>query len=213
MKGATGSVKTVVLVLGLGHAGFSRVSSHGFLVGNDGVSSDDLALGEIFFKIVEADFNVEFTASGNDVFTAFVVLAQDEGIGLGQFLKTFDELGQISGVLGLDSHSHDGGDGVFHATNRVSFGVVATGDGTGLDQVLIDTRKGNSVTARNIGNRLDGSSHHEDGSGDILFIEIVLLSGLVVGSHNADTLSGADSTGEDTAESVEAALIGGRHHL
>lgn len=69
MEGLTGSVDSVVLVLRLGHAGLAGLGSHGFLVGDDWVSLDDFALSVVLFKIVKTDLDVEFTATGNDVFS------------------------------------------------------------------------------------------------------------------------------------------------
>jgi len=48
---------------------------------------------------------------------------------------------------------------------------------------------------------------------DALEEKIVLLSGDVVGTHDADLLSGSDGSREDTTESVETSLIGSGHHL
>ena len=87
------------------------------------------------------------------------------------------------------------------------------GDGTLFDKVGIDTDETDGVTARNIGNSLDLTSHHEDGTLDVLDVKIVLGAGFVVGSHDSDLLSSGDGTSEDTTESVEATTITGGYHL
>ena len=66
---------------------------------------------------------------------------------------TLDKLGQIGGVLGLDGHTHDGGNGELHDLHVV--GLLEGGDGTGLDQELIDANKAADVAARNVLNGLD----------------------------------------------------------
>lgn len=114
VEGATGSVDSVVFVLRLSHRGLTAFFSHSFLVGNDGVGSDDLALSVVLLQIVKADLNVELTATSNDLLSTLSELAEHQGVRFGEFLKTLDELGQIGGVFGLDSHTHDGGHGILH---------------------------------------------------------------------------------------------------
>ena len=48
---------------------------------------------------------------------------------------------------------------------------------------------------------------------DGLLVEILLLAGDEVRSHDPALLSGGDLAGEDTAEGVESSLVRGRHHL
>jgi len=92
-------------------------------------------------------------------------------------------------------------------------GQFAVGDSSLLHEVLIDTDETNSVTARYIGDSLDLAAHHEDGTLDVLDVQVVLAAGLVVGSHDTDFLASGDGTAEDTTESVETALVVGRDHL
>ncbi len=92
-------------------------------------------------------------------------------------------------------------------------GGLAGGEGTGLEQELIDTDQTDNVSSGHVVNGLDLATHHEDGALDGLDEEILLLAGGVVGALDADLERGANGTGEDTAESVEAALVGGGHHL
>ena len=108
VKWAACSVDSVVLILRFGHDWLNGIGSHCFLVGDDWIVLDDLALGEVFLEIVEADFNVELAAAGDDVFSAFVILAKDQGVRFGELLKALDQLGEVSGVLGLDCNSDDG---------------------------------------------------------------------------------------------------------
>ncbi len=54
---------------GLRKADLAGFDSDGFLLGDDGVTLLELALGEVFLKILEANFDVEFTAACDDVLT------------------------------------------------------------------------------------------------------------------------------------------------
>jgi len=91
-------------------------------------------------------------------------------------------------------------------------GGVNGGDGTGFQEVLIDTDETASVTARNIGHLLDLGTHHDDDTLDRLDVQVGLLTGDVLGSLDADLLASGDGTGEDTAEGGETAtLVGGNH--
>lgn len=69
-KRSTLSVDSVVLVGRLGHTGLVGFSSDGFLVGDDGVGLDDGAVSVIFFEILQANFDVQFTATSNNVLTS-----------------------------------------------------------------------------------------------------------------------------------------------
>merc|ERR1719208_527915 len=130
---------------------------------------------------------------------------------LSQAFKTFNQFGQISSVLGLNSHTHDRGDGELHDLQVVS--LLSGGNGTSLDQKLINTDKTTDVTTRYIFDSLNVTSHHEDGPLDGLLVQVLLLAGGEVGAHDTDLLTGSNLAGEDTAESVEAAFVGGGHHL
>ena len=48
---------------------------------------------------------------------------------------------------------------------------------------------------------------------DVLEVEVVLLAGHVVGSHDADLLTTRDGSSKDTTKGVEATLVGGGDHL
>lgn len=56
-------------------------------------------------------------------------------------------------------------------------------------------------------------AHHENGTLDLLDVQIVLAARNVVRALDADLRTSLDSAGEDTAESVEATLVGGGHHF
>ena len=210
-QGAGPGEDSVMLVGGLGEALNGGLVGDGFLVGDDGVTLLEGALGVLLLKILKANLDVELTATGDGVLTGLLSVADDQGVGLGELAETFDELGQVGGVLNIDGDTHDGGDGELHDTDVVSLLVV--GDGTLLGEVLIDTDETDGVTARHIGDSLDLTGHHEDGSLDVLDGEIGLGARLVVGSHDSDLLASGDGTGEDTAESEETTTIRGRDHL
>jgi hypothetical protein len=131
---------------GLGEALLVGGVTDGFLVGDDGVTLLEGHLGEIFFEILEANLDVELTATGNNVLTGLLSGADNERIGLGELAETFDELGQVRGVLDLNGDTHDWGHRELHDTDVVSSLVI--GDGTLLSEILINTNKTDGVTAR-----------------------------------------------------------------
>jgi hypothetical protein len=200
-----------VLVGGLGESGHARLALDGLTVLDDGVRDDEGHTSVVLLKILEANLKVKLTGTGNDVLTGVGGEGQDARIGLGQTLEAFDKLGQVLSVLDLDGALHDGGDGELHDLEVV--GGLVGGEGTGLEQELIDTNQADNVTSRHVVNGLDPATHHEDGALDGLNEEILLLARGVIGTLDADLETGADGTGEDTTEGVETALIGGGHHL
>jgi len=154
---------------------------------------------------------MELSTSGDDVFSSFFGGNDHKGIGLCEFFESIYEFGEVGGVFGSDGDSDDGGDGVLHGSDAVGIDVI--GDGTGLEEVLVDTNESDGITARDVGDVLDGSAHHENGSLDGLFVKVSLAAGLVVGSHDSDFLSGGDSSGEYSSEGEESRLVGGGYHL
>ena len=203
--------KPVVLVGRLAQAHNVRLLGDSFSVGHNGVGLLDGDLCVILFQILETDLQMKFTSTGDDVLTRLFNHALNHRIRLGQAFKTFNQFGQISSVLGLNSHTHDRGDGELHDLQVVS--LLGGGNGTSLDQKLINTDKTTDVTARHIFDSLDVTSHHEDGPLDGLLVQVLLLAGGEVGAHDTDLLTGSNLAREDTAESVEAAFVGGGHHL
>jgi len=92
-------------------------------------------------------------------------------------------------------------------------GILEGGDGSGLDEELIDADQTANVTARNVFDGFDVTAHHEDGALDGLLVQVLLLARNIVGSHDADLQAGSDLASEDTTEGVEAALVGSGDHL
>ena len=210
-KRSSSSKDSVVLVGGLGEADLAGLANDGFLVGDNGVTLLDWALGVLLLEILEADLDVELTAAGNNVLTRLLSRADDERIGLGELAETFDELGEIGGVLDFDGNTHDRGHGVLHDLDAVSVSVIR--DGALLHEVLINTDETDGVTAGDVTDSLDLTSHHDDGTLDVFHVEIVSGAWLVVWSHDSDLLASGDGTGENTAESVESSLVVGGDHL
>jgi len=198
--------KSVMLVWRLGEAHLGGLGVNSFLVGDDWVSLNDFALGELLNKILQADLDMKLTTTGNNMLTGLLSGANDEWIGLGKFLETIDELWKIIGVFDIDCNSDDGRHGVFHDLDVM--GLIVSSDGTLLKKILIDTDETDSVSARNIWDRLDFTTHHDDSSLDTLDVQVVLGSYSVVWTLDSDLLSSRNSSGEDSTESVESTLIG-----
>jgi hypothetical protein len=210
-EGLGNHVETVVLVGRLRQSGHAGLRGDSLTVRNDGVGDAEGNTSMVLLEILQADFQVQLTSTGNDVLTGLGDLGQDAGVGFRETLETFDQLGQILGVLHFDGSPHDGRDGELHDLQVV--GGLAGGEGTRLQQELIDTDQSENVTGWDIIDRVDLAAHHEDGTLDGLDEEIILLARGVVGALDADLQAGADSTGEDTTESVETTLVRGWHHL
>ena len=204
-------VKSVMLVWGLGEAHLGGLFGDGLLVGDDWVSDLDFASSVLFDEILKANLDMELTATSDNVLTGRLGNALDERVGLGKLLETIDELWKIGGVLDIDGNSDDWGYRELHDSDVV--GVFSSGDGSLLEDIGINTYKTNGVTAWDIWDGLDLTSHHDDGSLDVLDVKIGLAAGLVVWSHDSDLLSGGNDTGEDSSESVESTLVVGGDHL
>jgi hypothetical protein len=204
-------VETVVLVGRLGKSSDARGLGNSLTVLNDGVGDAERDTSVVLLEILQANFQVELTGTSNDVLTRVGDVGEDAGVGLGETLETFDELGQILGVLDLDGTLDDGGDGELH--NLEVVGSLVGGESTRLEQELVNTDKTENVTSRHVLNGLDETTHHEDGTLDSLDEKILLLARNVVGTLDTDLETGLDGTREDTTESVETTLIGSGHHL
>ena len=204
-------MESVVLVWRFRHDNFGRGFRNGLLVGDDWVSLLEWALSIIFLQVLEADFDVKFSTSGNNVLTGLFSVAKDEWICLGKFPKTVDKLWKISSRLDFDSDTHDWRDRVLHDSNAA--GIFVVRDGSLLDEELINTDESDGVAAWNIWDGLNLSSHHNDSSLDVLDVEIGLGALLVVWSHDSDLLAGLDGSREDTSESVETTFVVGWDHL
>jgi len=136
-EGLASHEESVVLVGRLGETSVAGFSSDGFSVGDNGISHLQFNTSEFFSEILQADFEMELTSTSDDVFTAFFGVALDAGIGLRQTFETFNQFGEIRGVLWLDGNTHDRGHTELHDTDVV--GLFGGGDGSGLNKVLIDT--------------------------------------------------------------------------
>ena len=126
-----------MFVGGFGHTFSVTFFGNSFFVGDNGFGFDDRAVGEIFFQIFEANFDVQFSASGDNVLTVFLRGTDDQGIGFGKLLESVDEFGEIGGVFRLDGDSDDWRDGVFHVSDGVS--GFRGGESTGFHEILIDS--------------------------------------------------------------------------
>jgi len=203
--------ETVVLVGRLGQTGTVGLGSDGLTVGNNGVSLAERNLGVLLLQILQTDLQVELTSTSNNVLTRLSNGTDNTRIRLGETLQTLDKLGEVTSGFGLDSNTHDRGDRELHDTDNR--GLLVVGDGSTLEEVLINTDQTDSVTTGAIVDRLGVATHHEDGSLDRLEEEIGLGSLLVVGTENTDLLSSLNTSREHTSESVEATLVVGGHHL
>lgn len=211
VKGLGSEVETVVLVGRLGQSSHAGSATDSLTVGNDRVGDAEGNTSVVFLEILQANFEVEFTSTGDNVLTGLVDHGQDTRVRLGQTLKTFDKLGQITSVLDLDGALHDRGDRELHDLQVV--GGVGGGEGTRLEQELVNTNKTDDVTGRNILNGLNETTHHQNGTLDGLDEKIFLLARSVVGALDADLETRANSTGVDTTEGVETTLVRGGNHL
>jgi hypothetical protein len=210
-KRLSNHVDSVVLVWRLRQSLHGRSASDGLTVLDDWVGNTEWDTSVVLLKILQANLQVELTSTGNDVLTRWGDEGQDARIGLGQTLKTLDKLWQILGVLDLNGALHDWGDGELH--NLEVVGGLRGGEGTGLEQELIDTDETKNVTGWNILNWVNLTTHHEDGTLDSLDEEIILLAWDVVWTLDTDLHAGLDGSREDTTEGVETTLIGSWHHL
>merc|ERR1712232_34073 len=190
---------------------YKRLCLLGDLERQDWIRHDEVALSILFTKILQANLNVELTAACNDVLTTLLSGAHNQRVRLGELLQAFDELWQVLAILWLHSHLHDRGDTVLHCCDVVC--VVNGGQGSRLEDELVNTHKCNGVTARHIRNLLNCASHHEHGTLDVLHVQVLLAARLVVRALNAHLLASGNGSAEHTAECVEAALVTGWHHL
>jgi len=205
-------VNSVMLVGGLSDDISVGFTNDTFAKLDNGLTdSDGGTLHVIISQILEADFQVQLTGTGNNVLTSSSSETLDERIRLSETLETFHEFGEIGGVTALDGDADDGGDGVLHGDEVVS--VRASGDGTRLEEVGINTNETDGVTTRARGKLLNVTTHHEDGTLDLLDVQVGLLTGDVIGTLDTDSLTSADDTGEDTTEGVETSLFRGGDHF
>jgi len=79
---------------------------------------------------------------------SLVLCDLDKWIGFGEFLETEDEFGKILWGFGSNSNSNNRRHRVFHHSDVVGFWVST--DSTLLEDELVNTNEGNSVTAWDI---------------------------------------------------------------
>ena len=150
-----------MLVRRLGQTHLARLLGDSLSVGHDGVGLLERDLGVVLLKILEADLEMELSSSGDDVLSRLLNDTLDHGVRLGEPLQTLDQLGQISGVLALNGDSHHRRDGELHDLHIV--GILKGGQGSGLDEELVNTNETTDVSSGDILDGLNTSSHHEDG--------------------------------------------------
>mmetsp|Transcript_33515 Transcript_33515/g.77267 ORF Transcript_33515/g.77267 Transcript_33515/m.77267 type:complete len:526 (+) Transcript_33515:569-2146(+) len=203
--------ETVVLVGRLGKTCLAGLGCASLAERNDRIRDLYLCTHKVILEILEANLKVELSRCSNNMFTGFFGVTQNHGIGLCKTLHSLDKLWKIGRVLWLNSATHNRGHRELHCLNAV--GIFLGCDCSGLQQVLINTHKGTSVSGRNIGNLLRVTTHHDNSTLDILDPQLRLLASDVVGSHDTDLLTGGDLSTKDTTKGVETSLIGSGHHL
>jgi hypothetical protein len=113
-------------------------------------------------------------------------------IGFGQSFETFDQLWELGWILWSDGDLDDWRNGESHDFHVVR--VFVGGDGTGLDQVLIGSDETDDVSGWDGFNGFDVSTHHQDGSLDVLDVEIFLFAWFVVGTHDSGFHTGGNDS-------------------
>jgi hypothetical protein len=76
--------ETVVLVGGFGETGLRRLSSDGFSVGDNGIGGTDFNSRKFFSEILEANFEMEFSGTSDNVLARFFSVALDARIRFGE---------------------------------------------------------------------------------------------------------------------------------
>jgi hypothetical protein len=160
---------------------------------------------------LQANLQVKLASTCDDVLAGVSNPGLDTWVRLGETLETFDEFGEIGSILDLDGDLDDRGDGELHNFHVV--GSLGGGEGTALEQELINTNETDNVAGGAVFERFDIATHHEDGALNGLDKQVILLSGNVVGTLDTDLGTSTDGTREDTSEGVETSLIGCGHHL
>lgn len=115
---------------------------------------------------------MKLTATGNDVLTRLFSDDLNKWVRLRELLETFNKLWQIVGVLHINGNSDDWRHRVFHDLDVMSLFVGS--DGTLLEKILVDSDETYGITAWNIWDSLDLTTHHDDGSLDSLDVQVGL---------------------------------------
>merc|ERR1711939_715135 len=210
-QGLGSEVDTVVLVGRLGQSSHAGLASNGLTVLHNRVGDTERHTGVVLLQILQADLQVQLTSTSNNVLTRLVDVGQYARVRLGQTLETFDQLRQIVGVLDPNGALHDRRDRELHDSHVV--GGLGGAQGTRLEQELVNTDQTENVTGWHVLDGLGVATPHQDGTLDGLDEQVLLLARDVVRALNANLDTRAGGTREDTTESVETALVRGRHHL
>jgi len=115
------------------------------------------------------------------------------------------------GVLDSNGNSNNWRYRVLHDSDVM--GIFSGSEGSLLHEILIDTDEGDCVTTWDLWDSFGLSSHHNNGSLNVLNMEIGLGSRSIVWSLDSNFLSGGNGTSENSTESVESTLIVSRDHL
>mmetsp|Transcript_10137 Transcript_10137/g.18257 ORF Transcript_10137/g.18257 Transcript_10137/m.18257 type:complete len:533 (+) Transcript_10137:1602-3200(+) len=166
---------------------------------------DFSAIHKVLLQILEANLNVQLSASSNHVFTALLGKALHQRIRLCKAFQTFNKLWQVRWVLWFHCDTHDRRYRVLHIFQRES--LLQIRQSTRLDKELIQTNETDGVSTGNGLYRLGTATHHQHRTLNVLDSQILLGSRHVVGSHNADLLSSLYSSREHTTVRNEATLI------
>ena len=164
----------------------------------------------VLLQVLEADLKAKLTSSGNDVLVGLVFMHCTMGSDLARCLRPSTNLGRSAGFLGSTVTLTTG-----DTENYICFMLCASlrveNEMVPVKE-LINTDKTTDVTSGHVLNGLT-AAHHRDGPLDGFLLQISPLFRNKIGSHDPGLLSSGHLAREDTAESVEAAFVGGGHHL
>ncbi len=153
----------------------------------------------------QADLQMRLNGAGDDVFTGLLDGALDQRITLGQTLETFDELGQVTGVLDVDSNTHNEGNGELQGAKRPASQQVS--ESVTAAVLARNWSMPASITVLPTGTESRASIYHlNEHTLNVLDEQVVLLSRDVVGAANADLGASAHSARERTAGVLQAKL-------
>mmetsp|Transcript_17654 Transcript_17654/g.43448 ORF Transcript_17654/g.43448 Transcript_17654/m.43448 type:complete len:272 (-) Transcript_17654:1054-1869(-) len=200
-----------MLVCRLGKTGLVGFRGTGLAERNNGIRNLDLGSHEVVLKILQTNLKVKFSRGSNDVFSGLLGVTQNHRIRFSKTLHTFNQLRKVSRVLWLNSTANNRRYRELHGLDTV--GIFFGTDGSGLQQVLIDTNQSTGVSSRNVRYLLGVFAHHNNSTLNILDPQLRLLSRYIVGTHNSDLLSSGNLSGEDTSKGVESSLIRCWNHL
>ena len=126
----------------------------------------------VLLEILQADLKMELSSTGDDVFSVALVVALDHRVGLGQPLESLNQLGEILGVDWLDSDTDDRGDRELHLLHVVGILGGFVGEGSCLDDVLINSDETDGVTGRDGVDVVNVTTHHQDGPEGNISLEL-----------------------------------------